>query len=580
MTSPQFQPTDFQTPVKKKCPSSSSISSPSSISTTSTNLKQRSITDSSSNNNDETITTIKMEGENDEVKIYSASTIKKNEADDDIDVDGIEDRLSPVVEEPTSPNKNDAFNSSISGLYTSPFLYPYFHPMFHPYLMAAAAQANAAVSSTDKSSTDGQVPPPNPYGSAPSTLSSFPGFNPGMPFHSLYPPGMANQPFRPNLFNPFGIPIPAPGVRPSAPPSSSSSSSSSNRHHQNYDGSSRNLSALLDAQRPKKPHIKKPLNAFMLYMKEQRARVIEECTLKESSAINKVLGQKWKELPRSEQDRYYELAKEERNRHMQMYPGWSARDNYGLKKKRQSSGHTPILNNSHKKAPRENNSMVNSPGHVNHNSPHHYGHHQQQQHLINSPHTNSSKNPMQLENDCLNQKKCRARFGLEGQSQWCKHCRRKKKCTRFLEEDMSNHANNNNNHNNNMINNYHNSSYNNHAMNISNNRNSSSVSSPQTNQSDNDDSMNEPDGDDILSRQVDSIEDDDDDDDENDDEHHTNDDDSDEENKQQQQQPVPLVYKPIPSKIESHQQAFQPPPPAHLYQPSMLPSHFAPNFHY
>jgi hypothetical protein len=65
------------------------------------------------------------------------------------------------------------------------------------------------------------------------------------------------------------------------------------------------LSALLDAQRPKKPHIKKPLNAFMLYMKEQRAHVIEECTLKESSAINKVLGQKWKELPRCEQDRYY-----------------------------------------------------------------------------------------------------------------------------------------------------------------------------------------------------------------------------------------------------------------------------------
>jgi hypothetical protein len=136
---------------------------------------------------------------------------------------------------------------------------------------------------------------------------------------------MVNQSFRQNLFNPFGIPIPTPGVRPQPPPSASSSSSnSSNRHHhhQNYDGSPRkyekfkllffnsmifvsSLSALLDAQRPKKPHIKKPLNAFMLYMKEQRARVIEECTLKESSAINKVLGQKWKELPRAEQDRYY-----------------------------------------------------------------------------------------------------------------------------------------------------------------------------------------------------------------------------------------------------------------------------------
>ena len=96
---------------------------------------------------------------------------------------------------------------------------------------------------------------------------------------------------------------------------------------------------------------------------------------------------------------YLELAKEERNRHMQLYPGWSARDNYGLKKKRQSSGPT-ILNNSHKKAPRENNSMVNSPGHLNHNSPIRFG---QQHHLVNSPHTNS-KNVMQLENGKIFQK--------------------------------------------------------------------------------------------------------------------------------------------------------------------------------
>jgi hypothetical protein len=43
-----------------------------------------------------------MEDGNDEVKVFSASTIIKNEPDDDIDVDGIEDRLSPVVEEPVS----------------------------------------------------------------------------------------------------------------------------------------------------------------------------------------------------------------------------------------------------------------------------------------------------------------------------------------------------------------------------------------------------------------------------------------------------------------------------------------------
>ena len=58
----------------------------------------------------------------------------------------------------------------------------------------------------------------------------------------------------------------------------------------------------------KKPHIKKPLNAFMLYMKvrilnvvlcfqtfslqEMRPKVVAECTLKESAAINQILGRK------------------------------------------------------------------------------------------------------------------------------------------------------------------------------------------------------------------------------------------------------------------------------------------------
>jgi len=38
--------------------------------------------------------------------------------------------------------------------------------------------------------------------------------------------------------------------------------------------------------------VKKPLNAFMLFMKEMRQKVIDECTLKESAAINQILGRK------------------------------------------------------------------------------------------------------------------------------------------------------------------------------------------------------------------------------------------------------------------------------------------------
>ncbi|KAK3735674.1 hypothetical protein QZH41_011994 [Actinostola sp. cb2023] len=109
---------------------------------------------------------------------------------------------------------------------------------------------------------------------------------------------------------------------------------------------------------PKNPlsHVKKPLNAFMLYMKDMRPKVVAECTLKESAAINQILGKKvarhylnlkppitlcplfqWHALERAEQAKYYEMARKERALHMQLYPGWSARDNYaqqGKKKKR------------------------------------------------------------------------------------------------------------------------------------------------------------------------------------------------------------------------------------------------------
>ncbi|XP_066518885.1 transcription factor 7-like 2 isoform X12 [Hoplias malabaricus] len=133
----------------------------------------------------------------------------------------------------------------------------------------------------------------------------------------------------------------------------------------------------------KKPHIKKPLNAFMLYMKEMRAKVVAECTLKESAAINQILGRRWHALSREEQAKYYELARKERQLHMQLYPGWSARDNYGKKKKRK-------------------------------------------------------REKQQAEgNDANTPKKCRALFGLDQLGLWCKPCRRKKKCIRYIQGEGS-----------------------------------------------------------------------------------------------------------------------------------------------
>ncbi|XP_076842347.1 lymphoid enhancer-binding factor 1-like [Brachyhypopomus gauderio] len=81
-------------------------------------------------------------------------------------------------------------------------------------------------------------------------------------------------------------------------------------------------------------HIKKPLNAFMLFMRETRGHVIAESSLKDSSSINQVLGKKWRAMPQEEQAKYYELARKEKQRHTQLYPGWSAKENYGKRKRR------------------------------------------------------------------------------------------------------------------------------------------------------------------------------------------------------------------------------------------------------
>uniref|UniRef100_A0A8B9HDG1 Transcription factor 7 n=1 Tax=Astyanax mexicanus TaxID=7994 RepID=A0A8B9HDG1_ASTMX len=163
----------------------------------------------------------------------------------------------------------------------------------------------------------------------------------------------------PSGMHPTGIPHPA-----IVPPSGK-------QEHEQYD---RNIYAKSHAEQkrerePKKPVIKKPLNAFMLYMKEMRAKVIAECTLKESAAINQILGRRWHALTRDEQAKYYELARKERQLHMQLYPSWSARDNYGKKKRR--------------KREKQQDSTAD-PG---------------------SP------------------KKCRARFGLNQQTDWCGPCR-------------------------------------------------------------------------------------------------------------------------------------------------------------
>ncbi|XP_060911352.1 transcription factor 7 isoform X2 [Labrus mixtus] len=189
---------------------------------------------------------------------------------------------------------------------------------------------------------------------------------PGSSSYSRFPHSLM---LGPSGMHPTGIPHPA-----IVPPTGK-------QEHDHYDRGmyAKPQMEVKREKEPKKPVIKKPLNAFMLYMKEMRAKVIAECTLKESAAINQILGRRWHALTREEQAKYYELARKERQLHMQLYPTWSARDNYGKKKRRK------------REKLQDSNTDPGSP------------------------------------------KKCRARFGLNQQTDWCGPCRRKKKCIRYLQ---------------------------------------------------------------------------------------------------------------------------------------------------
>lgn len=92
------------------------------------------------------------------------------------------------------------------------------------------------------------------------------------------------------------------------------------------------LAQHLSQQEEAQPYIKKPLNAFMIFRKEQRPIVMAEQKIRDSATVNAIVGQKWKRLTKEEQDRYYKEAEKERRLHALRHPDWSPKYNYGKSK--------------------------------------------------------------------------------------------------------------------------------------------------------------------------------------------------------------------------------------------------------
>ena len=67
-----------------------------------------------------------------------------------------------------------------------------------------------------------------------------------------------------------------------------------------------------------KPHIKRPMNAFMIWAKNQRKDLIAKGM--DGASVSKLLAEKWKSLPVEEQHEYFNEAERLKNLHQARHP--------------------------------------------------------------------------------------------------------------------------------------------------------------------------------------------------------------------------------------------------------------------